>query len=272
MAYKSSLRGARPVTLVAIHTAEGARTARSLAAYFFREDIFASSHSIIDARGILHIVPFSRASWTLRSGNPISDNLEICGFARWTRQQWLSTGTVDGCVNPRQMLRWVSAWIRLRCAARNIPIRKLSVSQVRAGLAGVIAHDDWTKAFRDGTHWDPGPGFPWDVVIADASGGGSGDMPLDAADIAKIDKVVNQRCDESVRYLGHGDIKEAFNDPSVRPTNNTIGRVLERLDALEELMKDVPTGESLRLVIREEMAGKFSLTPAREDPELPDPQ
>lgn len=174
MAYKSSLRGARPVTLICIHTAEGARTAPSLAAYFYRSDIQASSHSIVDAYRTINIVPWHRAAWTLRSGNPISDNLEICGFAGWTRAEWLSTGTVDGCVNPRLMLSRVAVWIRQRCQARNIPIRRLSLAQVRQGARGVIHHYDWTQAMRDGTHWDVGPGFPWDVVMAEALGSSAG--------------------------------------------------------------------------------------------------
>jgi hypothetical protein len=167
MAYKSSRRGTSPVIWIAGHTAEGARTKESLAAYFYRDDIQASSHVAIDAGGILSMVPYDRAAWTLRGGNPISDNAELCGFARWTRAQWLSTGTVDGCANPRQMLRNYAAWTRSRCLARGIPIRKLTVSQVAAKQAGIIHHADYTNATGDGTHWDMGTGIPWDVVLSD---------------------------------------------------------------------------------------------------------
>ncbi|HYF71375.1 MAG TPA: N-acetylmuramoyl-L-alanine amidase [Nocardioides sp.] len=165
MAYKSSTRGTRPVSLIAIHTAEGARTARNLAAYFYRPDIQASSHVCIDAAETLQIVDYGRAAWTLRSGNPISDNAELCGFARWTRAQWLSTGRVDGVDNPRAMLDRAADWIRARCDARRIPKNRLAIVALRGGGWGVIAHDDWTKAMNDGTHWDPGPGFPWDYVL-----------------------------------------------------------------------------------------------------------
>lgn len=166
MSYKSSPRGTRPVSLLAVHTAEGARTARSLAAYFYRPDIMASSHDAIDGHETIHMVPYHRAAWTLRSGNPISDNVELCGFAGWNRGQWLSTGVVDGVGNPRAMLHRLAAWIRARAAARNIPLRKLSITQVAAGKWGVIGHHDWTIAKNDGTHWDPGPGFPWDYVMS----------------------------------------------------------------------------------------------------------
>jgi hypothetical protein len=170
MAYKSSARGRSPVRLITGHTAEGARTARSLAKYFWRDDIMASSHVGIDAHEILPMVSYDRAAWTLRSGNPISDNAEMCGFARWSRAQWLSTGTVDGCVNPRQIVRNFAAWAKSRCLARGIPIRKLTVAQTASGQAGLIHHADWTEAMRDGSHWDCGPGFPWDIVLEDING------------------------------------------------------------------------------------------------------
>jgi hypothetical protein len=170
VAIGSSSRGGAKVRLIAIHTAEGARKASDLEAYFNRSGVNASSHAIVDANNTLQILSYDRASWTLRSGNPISDNLEICAFAKWTRAQWMSTGTVDGCANPKAMLARTAKWIRSRCLARDIPIRRLTHAQIRAGAAGVIAHDDWTKAMQDGSHWDPGPNFPWDYVLDLARG------------------------------------------------------------------------------------------------------
>lgn len=169
MAYKSSARGSRPVTLASLHSAEGARTAKSLASYFLRPDIMASAHDVVDADGIISLIDYNRASWTLRSGNPISDNLEICGFARWTRAQWLSTETVDGCRNPRAMVRWAGVWLARRARARGLPLRFLTIDEVRRGERGLIDHNTWTKAMRDGSHWDVGGGFPFDVALADAA-------------------------------------------------------------------------------------------------------
>jgi N-acetyl-anhydromuramyl-L-alanine amidase AmpD len=169
MTYKSDPRGTRPVRLVAVHTAEGSRTAASLGSYFYSPSVQASSHVGIDSGATLQFVGYDRSAWTLRSGNPISDNAELCGFAHWTREQWLSTATADGCVNPRAILDRTAAWIRSRCLARGIPIRKLTPAQVAAGQSGVVAHWDWTLGMHDGTHTDPGSGFPWDYVIAKAS-------------------------------------------------------------------------------------------------------
>jgi hypothetical protein len=166
MAYKSSPRGTAPVRLVVIHTAEGARTAADLGSYFYQDNTQASSHAGSDDREIRNYVPYDRAAWTVRSANPISDNLEICGFARWTRAQWLSTGTVDGCTNPRARLELAAKWARERCLARGIPRRWLTPAQVAAGESGIIGHVDWTVGMKDGTHTDPGSGFPKDVFMA----------------------------------------------------------------------------------------------------------
>lgn len=176
MAYKSDPRGSRPVSLVVGHTAEGSRTAASLGSYFFQPTTQASSHVGIDAGATLQYVGYDRSAWTVRSGNPISDNAEMCAFARWSRDTWLSTGVVDGCSNPRAILDRFADWVRSRCLARGIPIRHLTGAQVAAGMAGVIGHWEWTSGMLDGTHTDPGTGFPWDYVINRASnsdGGGS---------------------------------------------------------------------------------------------------
>jgi len=187
MAYKSSPRGSRPVNLVALHTAEGARTAASLGAYFWRADIQASSHVGIDASNTMQYVPYERAAWTLRSGNPISDNAEMCAFAGFTRAEWLSTGTVRGCVNPRAILDRAAAWARSRCLARGIPMRKITPADVAAGRPGIIAHWDWTIGMRDGSHTDPGANFPWDYFIQKVNeGGGSAPLPIIPEEIMQL--------------------------------------------------------------------------------------
>jgi hypothetical protein len=170
MAFKSSSRNGARVLWVCVHTAEGATRATNLRAYFERPDINASSHAIADDAILLdHLVPYDRAAWTLRNGNEESDNLELCGFAAWSREEWLT--------RHMGMVRHAAAWIRSRCLARGIPIVKLSPADVRAGKSGVIGHVDYTNGTGDGTHWDPGPGFPWDVVMQLASGG-KGEMEL----------------------------------------------------------------------------------------------
>lgn len=170
-----SWRGSRPVRLIVVHTAEGARTRAALGGYFARASSQASSHVGIDSDGVEQYVPYSEAAWTLRAGNAISDNAELCAFAAMTREQWLSPSTVcfrhpqlrrDVYVDePYRLLERTAGWIAERCTARDIPLRKLTPAEVAAGKAGVIGHVDWTLGMRDGSHTDPGEGFPWDVVL-----------------------------------------------------------------------------------------------------------
>lgn len=156
----SSSRNKARVLWVTVHTAEGIRKAADLKLFFDRSTT-SSAHAVADDVTLLdNLVPYERASWTLRDGNARSDNLELCGFAAWTRAEWL--------VDHPGMLHNAAIWIQRRCAARGIPLVKLTPADVRAGRAGVIGHADYTQGTGDGTHWDPGPGFPWDYVMAQA--------------------------------------------------------------------------------------------------------
>lgn len=177
-------RTAAPVRLVVIHTAEGALTTASLGAFFARSSTEASSHAGIDDKGIETYVPYDKAAWTIRSANGISDNAELCGFAKWTRAQWLNDHT--------PMLRLAAQWIRERCTARGIPIKKLTPAEVAAGKAGVIGHVDWTTGMKDGSHTDPGPGFPWDVVMGWAATTATEEPDMDARQAAQLDTLLAQ--------------------------------------------------------------------------------
>lgn len=152
-----SPRNGATVRLIVVHTAEGAATTTELGNFFANSANQVSSHVGIDDQGIEQYVDYAQEAWTILSANPISDNAELCGFAAWTRDQWL-TGHMP-------MLRNAAAWIEQRCAARGIPVVKLTPADVAAGKAGVIGHVDWTLGMHEGTHTDPGGGFPWDVVI-----------------------------------------------------------------------------------------------------------
>lgn len=152
-----SSRNGRTVRLVAIHTAEGALTAQALGSYFAQSASQVSAHVGIDDATLIQYVDYANATWTMLDANPISDQAELCGFAAWTRDTWLT--------QHRGMLDQAAAWIRSRCLARGIPIVKLTPSQVGAGQAGVCGHWDWTLGTGEGTHTDPGAGFPWDYVM-----------------------------------------------------------------------------------------------------------
>lgn len=161
MAMHSSSRNGATVIWLVLHTTEGIMRAWDLRNW---TSWAGSSHAASDETGVLltpehGFVPYDRAAWTLRNGNPISENIEQCGWARWTRAEWLARP---------QLLDATARWLADRSKARGIPLRRLSHAEVRARVPGVIMHDDYSKATGDGSHWDCGPGYPWDVVLAKA--------------------------------------------------------------------------------------------------------
>ena len=92
-----------------------------------------------------------------------------CGTATRTA---ITASCAVRCLDPAQwlerplLLRAAAAWLARRCKARGISQpRRLTITEVRGRQAlGVIDHGDYTDATGDGSHWDVGTGFPWDLV------------------------------------------------------------------------------------------------------------
>lgn len=169
---KYSSRYGERVRLVVIHTSEGARDVFSLAAFLNRPGVNASYHGAVDDQRYEAYVNYSNAAWALRNGNQESDNLCLCAFAGWSRAEWLR--------HPR-MLELTAGWIAERCLTRRLPVLRLTDREVGdvmrndAHRGGVCDHDGYTKGTGDGTHWDVGENFPFDIVIPRAqqiAGGG----------------------------------------------------------------------------------------------------
>lgn len=81
-----------------------------------------------------------------------------CSLSNKGKGHWSNT-------DHREMLRVAAKDVAQLCLAYDIPIRKLSVAQVRAGAEGICGHDEVSKAFGESSHWDPGPYFPWATFI-----------------------------------------------------------------------------------------------------------
>lgn len=240
-----SSRNGQRVRLIVIHTTEGIRKNSDLEAFFARSNN-ASSHVAIDNNGILQMLPYNVASWTLRSGNAVSENAEICGFAKTTRDEWFK--------NYRGSLDNAAKWIAERCKANGIPIVKLSPADVRAGKAGVIGHHDWTVGMKDGSHWDPGPNFPWDYVINKArelslSEGGEGDVSYDDAYRAFRD-ILNEEYENPANPNKKTNLKAQilWSDWKTDHTINTIVAELKgQVAALTNVVNQLVEGNEIDL-------------------------
>ncbi|MCL2734230.1 MAG: peptidoglycan-binding domain-containing protein [Actinomycetia bacterium] len=147
--------------LIVLHTAEGARTVEALGAYF-KKNVLASSHTGIDDTRdrIGEYVSRGHKAWTQANANAVSVSVELCGFAAWTRAQWMN--------EHRAMLETCARWIAEESAHFGIPIVKLSAAQAQATGRGVCQHRDLGK--WGGGHTDCGNGFPMDEVLAWARG------------------------------------------------------------------------------------------------------
>lgn len=157
----SESRGGAKVVWLAVHTTEGIMRATALRDWTTWSG---SSHASSDETGALltpadGFVPYDQAAWTLRNGNHISENIEQCGWAHWTRDEWLSRP---------QLLEATAAWLAERSAVRGIPLVRLSAADIRAHKPGVLGHGDYSVATGDGDHSDPGPNYPWDDVLSRA--------------------------------------------------------------------------------------------------------
>ena len=133
--------------------------------------------------------------WTQANANPYCTATELCAFAEWDNAEWQR--------HPN-MLANCAAWIAEECAHFDIPIRKLTAAEAQGGKAtGVCGHVDLGAA--GGNHWDPGPSFPWDAVLALAQGvtpPQEEDMPLNADDKDWIVKAINDALRQQFRPEG----------------------------------------------------------------------
>lgn len=159
-----SSRGGAAVRLVVLHTAQGARTARDLGAFFARPSSGVSSHvGIDDALGvgtIAQYVPRPQKAWTQGNANPVAVSAELCAFAEWGSAEWDRHPV---------MLQNTASWIAEECAALGIPITKLTAAQAQGSGRGVCQHVDLGS--WGGGHWDCGPAFPIDRVLEMARSG-----------------------------------------------------------------------------------------------------
>lgn len=149
-------RSQRP-NIVVIHTAEVGKTdtvAETLARAMGASTREASAHYFVDRDSVVQSVNEGDTAWHAPGVNERGIGIEHAGYAKQTASEW-------GDAYNRAMLA-LSARVSAEIADRwGIPVRRLTVEQVRAGESGFASHNDVSKAFGRSNHWDPGPNFPW---------------------------------------------------------------------------------------------------------------
>jgi len=157
----------RPVDLVVMHTMEApetSMTAENVAAWFAGQNPKypppkASTHYCLDNDSVVQCVRESDVAWHASDANHNGIGVEMAGFAKQTKEQWEDDYSLA-------MLRRAASLVARLCRDHKIPVTLLTPDDLKAKKRGLCGHDTVTKAFPgSGTHWDPGPWFPWDLFL-----------------------------------------------------------------------------------------------------------
>lgn len=153
----------KPVRLVCIHamqSAERLTTAEDTARMFATTDREASAHECIDADSVVGCVRDEDTAWAAPGANADGVHLELAGMSEQTAPQWEDAYS-------RRVLALAAKRAAVRCRRYGIPVRWLTVEQLRDGRSkGLTTHADVTAAWPGkGDHWDPGHGFPRDLFL-----------------------------------------------------------------------------------------------------------
>lgn len=159
-----------PPTLIVLHTTEGGESrssAESIASWWASPSSpVSSAHYVVDPDSVVQCVRNEDRAWHTpgklagRFVNDISIGIEQCGTARQTPEQWADEASLAELDRTARLVAEL-------CTRYGIPIEHRTVEELRAGNAsGICGHVDCTHATGSGDHWDPGPHYPWDHVLA----------------------------------------------------------------------------------------------------------
>lgn len=142
-AHNSGPRPAKP-TLVVVHCTEGS-TAEGAARWFANPRSAGSAQVVVDDVEVWRCVDDMTIAWHAIGANTNGLGLEIAGFARWTRAEWMSHV-------PRleEAARIHAGWN----LTYGIPL-------VESTTRGYHSH----AGLPGNNHTDPGANFPWDFYL-----------------------------------------------------------------------------------------------------------
>ncbi|HEX8830690.1 MAG TPA: N-acetylmuramoyl-L-alanine amidase [Longimicrobium sp.] len=154
--------GKRHVRVIVIHDMEFPETANAaevIAKDFANTTDPRSAHLCIDSDSIVQCVLDNNVAFAAPGANHDGIQIELAGFAKQTREQWLDPFGVlllDKAANATAQY----------CLKYGIPVRQLTNEQLADGESkGIVGHRQVSMVFNKSTHMDPGPNFPWDFFI-----------------------------------------------------------------------------------------------------------
>ena len=158
----------RKIRLIVLHTMENNEkpyAAEDVAMWFADRSPskfpapMASAHYCIDEDSIVQCVREREIAYHAPGANNDGIGIEHSGFAKQTKENWDD-------LSSRLILIRSQIIASDICLRENIPAKKLTVQEILNGEKGFCGHKDITDAYKKGTHWDPGPNFPWDSYIS----------------------------------------------------------------------------------------------------------
>lgn len=118
-----------------------------------------SSHYVVDTDSTTRCVRDEFAAWHCgHHGNAIGIGIELCGRADQTRPQWLDALSLPMlCIAARLCAELCRQW--------QIPARVVNDRGLLAEEQGITTHAFVAQAWKETTHYDPGPGFPMGAFV-----------------------------------------------------------------------------------------------------------
>lgn len=158
-----------PAHLIVIHTSEQPKatttSAQSLASFISTPATSTNTASYHYGVDLDDVVPLVDEDDIAYHAPPNWRGIGICLTGAAARD-W--TGVTDG-VDDTPELELAAAKVADICRRRGIPVRRLTVEQMRAGERGIVGHADVSAAWGQTNHTDPGAGFPWTSFLASVS-------------------------------------------------------------------------------------------------------
>jgi len=148
--------GGRKIDLIVVHTMEmdeKGETAENCAQWFRNPGAKVSAHYCVDSNSIVQCVKDENVAWAAPGANSDGIQIEHAGRAKQTGRDWSDPYSTE-------MLERSAALAAELCAKYKIPVTWLYAADLVAGKRGITSHDAVSKAFKRGSHWDPGTGFP----------------------------------------------------------------------------------------------------------------
>lgn len=154
--------GKRAVRLIVIHDMEFPQTANAaevIAKDFATTTTVKSAHLCVDTDSIVQCVLDNDVAFAAPGANSDGIQIELAGFAKKTRKEWLSpTGVLVLNMGANAAAQY--------CLKYDIPVKHLTNKELADKTQrGLIGHVQATDVFKLSTHRDPGPGFPWDFFL-----------------------------------------------------------------------------------------------------------